>query len=83
MTVTVWSNENCIQCDMTKKQMEKRGIRFEAESLQANPKQLEQFIEAGFTQAPIVVTPNKTWAGFKLGKIEDLAHEIFSQKRAS
>lgn len=69
-----------MQCEMTKKQLTKRGVDFELMDLSKDAKQLKQFTEAGYAQAPVVVTPKKTWSGFRLTDIQDIAHEVFSEK---
>lgn len=72
MKITVWSTPNCVQCAMTKKEMDKRGIAYEAMDLTEHPEQLEAFKEQGLLQAPIVTTDVKVWSGFRLDKIKSL-----------
>jgi len=72
MKITVWSTPNCVQCMMTKKEMDRRGIVYEAMDLTEHPEQLEAFKEQGLLQAPIVTTDVKVWSGFRLDKIKSL-----------
>ena len=72
MQITVWSTPNCVQCMMTKRELDKRGIKYEAKDLTEHPDQLEAFKEAGLLQAPIVTTDIKVWSGFRLDKIKSL-----------
>jgi len=72
MNVTVWTKSFCVQCDMTKKQMNKLGIKFEEQSLEDNPLVLEGFKAQGLLAAPIVTTDTKAWSGFRLDKIQSL-----------
>jgi glutaredoxin-like protein NrdH len=80
ITVTVWSTPNCVQCMMTKKEMDRLGIAYEAFDLTDHPDQLEAFKDQGLLQAPIVTTDNKVWSGFRRDKILSLANFLFGEK---
>ena len=72
MKITVWSTPNCVQCMMTKREMDKRGIVYEAMDITEHPDKLEEFKAQGLLQAPIVTTDVKVWSGFRLDKIKSL-----------
>jgi glutaredoxin-like protein NrdH len=72
MKITVWTLPNCVQCDNTKRQFDKRGIVYQVRELNRNPKALEQFKELGLLAAPIIETDAKRWSGFRLDKINAL-----------
>ena len=57
MTVTVFTKPYCPQCDATKRQLTKQGVIFETVNLEQNPETLAQLQQAGFQQAPVVITP--------------------------
>jgi len=78
MKVTIWTLPSCVQCEMTKKQMDKLGINYEVQSLEENPLVLEGFKAQGLMSAPIVTTDTKAWSGFRLDKIQSLARHIKS-----
>ena len=78
MRVTVWTLPNCVQCEQTKKQMDKLGIKYEVQSLADNPLVLEGFKQQGLMSAPIVTTDTKAWSGFRLDKIQSLARHLKS-----
>lgn len=78
MKVTVWTKSSCVQCDQTKKQFDKLGIRYEEQSLEDNPLVLEGFKAQGLLAAPIVTTDSKSWSGFRLDKIQSLARHLKS-----
>lgn len=73
MKVTVWELPDCVQCNQTKKLMDKLGITYEVQSLQDNPLILEGFKAQGLMSAPIVTTDTKAWSGFRHDKITSLA----------
>ena len=81
--ITVYTNPNCVQCDMTKKQLDKFGIDYTVVDLSTNPKKLAEFKELGYLAAPIVTTDIKAWSGFKLAKIRSLADYIHSMERSN
>ena len=81
--VTVYTNPNCVQCDMTKRQFDKLGIDYTVVDLSKNPKKAAEFKELGYLAAPIVTTDIKAWSGFKLSKIRSLADYIHSMERSN
>jgi glutaredoxin-like protein NrdH len=81
MEVTVWTNPNCVQCDMTKKTMTKLGIEYKEMSLQEHPLVIDTFKAQGFMSAPIVTTDTKIWSGFRLDKIKSLASHLLGEKK--
>lgn len=78
MKVTIWTKSSCVQCDMTKKQFDKLGIKYEEQSLEDNPLVLDGFKAQGLLAAPIVTTDTKAWSGFRIDKIQSLARHIKS-----
>jgi glutaredoxin-like protein NrdH len=80
MKITLWELPNCVQCNQTKKEFDKRGIVYTARKL--TPKAVDRFLAMGLTSAPIVETDAKRWSGFRLGKIESLDNHLkFERKR--
>lgn len=73
MTVTVFTKPYCPQCDATKRQLTKLGVDFETVDLSENPSTLEQLQAAGFQQAPVVITPDSSWTGYRPDLIRALA----------
>lgn len=81
-TVTVWTKSNCVQCETTKRTMDKLNVPYVVADLEANPKQAAEFVAQGLLAAPIVVTDTKIWSGFRLPKIQSLAKYIDSIRAA-
>ena len=54
MKITLWVKKpgTCSQCDMTKKQFDKRGIIYQEKRLDKSPKAVERFLEMGLMAAP-------------------------------
>ena len=76
MKITLWTKPKCAQCEMTKKQFDKRGIIYQEKRLDRSPKAVERFLELGLLAAPIVETDNKRWSGFRLDKIDSLEYHL-------
>lgn len=72
MTI-VYTKNNCVQCDMTKRLMDKIGVEYETINISENPEELDKLVELGYRSAPVVMTDNDSWAGFNPDKIAELA----------
>ncbi|MBT1172176.1 glutaredoxin family protein [Bifidobacterium sp. MA2] len=83
MTVTVFTKPRCPQCDATKRQLAKLGIPFETVDLSENPSTLEQLQAAGFRQAPVVITPDNSWTGYRPDLIRELAKVQAASQQAA
>lgn len=77
--VTVYTNPQCVQCDMTKRELTKLEVPFETVDLSTRPDLVNTFKEKGFMAAPIVVAGDEAWAGFKLDRIRGLKHAKLDQ----
>lgn len=75
MSVVVYSNPNCVQCEQTKRFLTLKGIEFEAKMIQDSPEILPLIQEKGYTSAPIVVVGQTSWSGFRLDKLNTLVHQ--------
>lgn len=73
--VIVYTNENCVQCEQTKKFLDREEIQYETKAFADHPDDLKRFVEMGFRSAPIVETDNDVWSGFRLDKLKTLAAE--------
>jgi glutaredoxin-like protein NrdH len=73
MTVTVYSNPNCVQCEQTKKYLTRKGVSFESKMIADSP-EVTAIIELNkYQSAPVVVTANgDSWSGFRLDKLAGL-----------
>ncbi|HEY7884866.1 MAG TPA: glutaredoxin-like protein NrdH [Cellvibrionaceae bacterium] len=70
---TVYTKDNCVQCDATKRMMDKIGVEYETINISENPAELDRLIELGYLAAPVVVTEDDSWSGFQPDKITALA----------
>jgi glutaredoxin-like protein NrdH len=75
MSIVVYSNPNCVQCEQTKRFLDQKGIEYESKMIQDSPEVMPLIEEKGYTSAPVVVTDNDSWSGFRLTKLNELVVE--------
>jgi glutaredoxin-like protein NrdH len=80
LKITLWTKANCVQCEQTKKEFDKRGIIYNVRRLDKSPKAVEKFIELGLTAAPIVESDDRRWSGFRLDRIKSLEMHLKSER---
>lgn len=73
MNVTVYTKPQCVQCDATKRALNSSRVEYEAVDVTEDPKALAAVQAFGYLQAPVVVTSNDHWSGFRPDKIKALA----------
>lgn len=78
--VTVYTNPNCVQCDMTKRLFDKAGVEYSVVDLTSAPDKVAEFKEQGLLAAPIVTTDIKIWSGFRKTKIESLIQAVQAER---
>lgn len=68
--VTVYTLPSCVQCDSTKRYLQRNLIEYNEVKLQEAPEELEKLKAMGFTAAPIVVAGESRWSGFRPDKLD-------------
>lgn len=73
MAVTVYSKPACVQCTATTRALDAKGIDYDVVDLTKDPEAMAKVTELGYRQAPVVISGDDHWAGFRpdmIGKIE-------------
>lgn len=78
MRIVVWELPNCVQCNQTKREFDKRGIIYTTRKL--TPKAVDKFLNYGFTSAPIIETDDRRWSGFRLDNIKSLESHLKTER---
>ena len=52
--ITLFSKNNCMQCKMTKKLLEKAGAEFQEINMDERPDMIDYVKSLGFTAAPVI-----------------------------
>lgn len=72
-TVTVYTKPSCVQCTATKRALTKAGIAFDLVDITTDETARNYVISLGHLQAPVVVTDDDHWSGFRPEQIKTLA----------
>lgn len=72
MTITLYTKPNCVQCDATKRALEKTGLAYVTVDLTQDAAALEQVQQWGYRSAPVVVAGDDHWSGFRPDKISEI-----------
>lgn len=70
---TVYTKPACVQCDMTKKLLDKNGVSYTTVDITQNQEAYDKIVAMGFMAAPVVITDDDAWAGFNPEKINAIA----------
>lgn len=70
---TVYTKPACVQCDMTKRYMDKNNISYVTVDITQDQEALDMILGMGFSSAPVVISDKGSWAGFQPDKINLLA----------
>jgi glutaredoxin-like protein NrdH len=73
MTVTVYTTPSCVQCESTKKMLNKNEITFTTVDLTEDDVAMEYVKSLGYASAPVVVADDRHWSGFRPDMISSLA----------
>ena len=76
MAIAVYSKPSCVQCTATYRALDKQGIEYEVFDVSVDEKALAAVKDLGSMQAPVVVTEDDHWSGFRPDKISSLASRV-------
>lgn len=76
MAVTVYTKPSCVQCTATYRALDSKGIEYDVLDLSQDEEALQAVKELGYLQAPVVVTDDEHWSGFRPDKISALAERL-------
>ena len=75
MNITVYSKPDCVQCDMTKRYLDRHSVSYEVVDVTQDEDALEYVKSLGFASVPVVKAGNNVWAGFRVERLEELVLE--------
>lgn len=70
---TVYTKPACVQCDMTKRYLDKAGVEYNTVDITQDSDALDMIMGMGFSSAPVVIAANGSWAGFQPDRLSELA----------
>jgi glutaredoxin-like protein NrdH len=72
MSVVIYTLPSCVQCDTSKRMMNRLGIEYEEIDMSKDEAAVEYVKELGYTAAPIIVNGSTHWSGFRMEMINGL-----------
>src|SRR3954471_8103529 len=69
-SITVYTKPACVQCNATYKALDKQGIAYEKVDISLDSAARSYVMSLGYLQAPVVVTGNDHWSGFRPDRIK-------------
>lgn len=73
MSITVYTSPSCVQCEQTKKYLTSKDLAYTVVDLSENQEAMEMVQGLGFKAAPVVITDQGNWSGFRPDIISKLA----------
>lgn len=70
--IIVYSKPACVQCTATTREMDRKGIAYKYIDLTKDEKAMDTVRDLGYMQAPVVLTEDDHWSGFRPDKIATL-----------
>lgn len=77
--IRVYSLPDCIQCDLTKRAFDRRGIDYT--EIPMTPEMVEEYRLQGVRTAPVVTTATMFWFGLRPDLIQEAANEALGRTR--
>jgi glutaredoxin-like protein NrdH len=72
MSIVLYTMPDCVQCDATKKYLDKDNVKYSVVDISTNKEAYELVSSLGYKQAPVVVKGDVHWSGFRPDKIASL-----------
>ena len=70
---TVYTKPACVQCDQTKKLLDKNGVEYTTIDISKDQEAFDKIVALGFMSAPVVISGDQSWAGFQPDRINSIA----------
>lgn len=67
--ITVYTKPSCVQCNATYRALDKMGVSYRTVDISTDAQALDYVRSLGHMQAPVVVTADDHWSGFRPDKI--------------
>ena len=72
MNVIVYTKPSCVQCDATKRSLDKLGVPYSTVDVTVDAEAFDMLVEKGFKAMPVVNAGDQWWSGFNPDKINGL-----------
>ena len=68
--ITIFSKNNCMQCKMTKKLLDKEGADYQEINIDERPEMIDYVKDLGFSAAPVIKAGDIIFSGFQPAKLK-------------
>lgn len=75
-TITLYTKPACVQCQATKKALDKSGVAYQTVDITQDPAARDYVIGLGYLAAPVVVAGDDHWSGFRPDRISRVANQV-------
>ncbi|AIK85942.1 glutaredoxin-like protein NrdH [Corynebacterium glutamicum] len=72
MAITVYTKPACVQCNATKKALDRAGLEYDLVDISLDEEAREYVLALGYLQAPVVVADGSHWSGFRPERIREM-----------
>ncbi len=72
MSITVYTKPACVQCNATKKALDREGLEYALVDISADEEARDYVMALGYVQAPVVEANGEHWSGFRPDRIKGL-----------
>jgi glutaredoxin-like protein NrdH len=70
--ITVYAKPACVQCNATYRTLDKSQLEYDIVDISVDSAARDYVMSLGYLQAPVVVTGNEHWSGFRPDRIREL-----------
>lgn len=70
--VIVYTQPNCVQCDSTKRLMDREGITYTSVDVTEDKEAYDYVVGLGYKSVPVVVAGDQHWSGFRAERVKGL-----------
>ena len=76
MAITVYTKPACMQCNATKKALDRAGLTYTTVDINMDDEARDYVLALGHLSAPVVEVDGETWSGFRPERIKALAAKV-------
>ena len=76
MAITVYTKPACVQCNATKKALDRAGLAYEVVDVSIDTEARDYIVALGYLQAPVVEVDGEHWSGFRPDRIQGLRAQV-------
>lgn len=76
MSITVYTKPACVQCNATKKALDRVGLDYTLVDISVDDQARDYVMGLGYLQAPVVEANGEHWSGFRPERISSLAAQV-------